>query len=140
MKRLGDDGEGSSPLFSFRLPKKTAEQLDKLIASLPPNPIGPPPKAMVIRAVVDAGIEALAISMGIKLDGPPKPINREIRAPEARCATRVPKVRTSGSVHPSSRARAERRAEARSAAGCKCGRNHLRACKLYKVRGDEATS
>jgi hypothetical protein len=128
MKRL-DNGEGNSPLISIRLARKTTELLDALIGALPPHPIGPPPKSMVLRAVIDAGIEALAIREGLKIGGPPKPINERIarksRAPKSRAADKT--------VHPRSRARAEKRAAARLAAGCECKSRHVPPCKLYRA-------
>ena len=126
MKRL-DNGEGNSPLISIRLPQKTTELLDALIANLPPHPVGPPPRSMVIRAVIDAGIEALAIREGIKLGTTPKPINGKVRRKARPAKTSEPKA----DVHPHSRARAEKRAEARRAAGCTCKSRHVPACKLY---------
>lgn len=127
MKRL-DNGEGNSPLISIRLPQKTTELLDALIAKLPPHPVGPPPRSMVIRAVIDAGIEALAIREGIKLGTTPKPINGKA----ARKARPAAKTSDPKAVHPRSRARAEKRAAARLAAGCTCKSRHVPPCKLYQ--------
>lgn len=131
MKRL-DNGEGSSPLISIRLPRQTTELLDALIAGLPPHPVGPPPKSMVLRAVIEAGIEALAIREGIKIGGSAKPINGGI----ARKPSRAPKNKAKAEktiVHPRSRARAEKRAAARLAAGCTCKSRHVPPCKLYRA-------
>jgi hypothetical protein len=110
------------------------ELLEALIANLPPHPIaGPPPRLMVVRAVIDAGIEAIAAREGIKVGATPtttKPSNGKARngkAGKARPAKKDPKA-----VHPHSRARAEKRAAARLAAGCTCASNHVPACKLYR--------
>jgi hypothetical protein len=138
MKRL-DDGEGSSPLISIRFPKKTTELLDALIANMPPHPIaGPPPRSMVLRAVVEAGIEALASREGIKLGTTSKPSNgvAKVAARKTIRPTGRPAKATTdlGSVHPRSRARAEKRAAARLAAGCTCKSRHVPGCKLYRAR------
>lgn len=126
MRRL-DDGEGNSPLFSIRLPQKTTEQLDSLIASLD-HPLGPPPRAVVIRAVIEAGIEALARREGIKLGSDAPKSNgkaaRKVRASKTSDAT---------TVHPRSRVRAEKRAAARRAAGCTCKSRHVPPCKLSRA-------
>jgi predicted DNA-binding protein len=130
MKRL-DNGEGNSPLISIRLPKQTTEQLNSLIASLPPHPVvGSPSRAMVLRAVIEAGIDAIAIRERIKLGTTPKPSNG---AKAARKTTRPAKKTTTDlkAVHPRSRARAEKRAAARLAAGCTCTSRHVQGCKLY---------
>lgn len=134
MKRL-DNGDGVSPLLSVRLPQKTMELLDALIANLPPHPIaGPPPRLMVVRAVIDAGIEAIAAREGIKVGATPpttKPSssngNGNGKARKARPAKKDPKA-----VHPGSRARAEKRAAERLAAGCTCTSRHVPGCKLYR--------
>lgn len=125
MKRL-DIGEGNSPLIAIRIPEKTTERLKTLIAKMPPHPIaGPPARTMVIRAVVEAGIEALASREGIKLGT--APINEKAAS----------KVRASKSdaktVHPRSRVRAEKRAAARLAAGCTCKSRHVPPCKLSRA-------
>lgn len=128
MKRLDDDGEGSSAQIGIRLPLKTTELLDGLIAGLPPHPIGgPPSRSMVLRAVIEAGIEALASREGIKLGTAPKPIKEKVTRRGASGA----KTSDGKTVHRASRARAERRAEARRKAGCTCKSKHVPTCKLY---------
>ena len=143
MKRL-ENGEGSSPLISIRLQQKTTELLDALVANLPPHPVaGPQPRSMVLRAVIDAGIEAIAVREGIKGikvgSAAPKPVAR--KAPRRRVLqghefddVRRASAKTSDGkpVHPRSRARAEKRAAARRAAGCTCKSRHVPPCKLYR--------
>src|SRR5262245_12682726 len=217
MKRL-EDGAGNSPLISIRLPRETKEALDALIERMCSSvgPLGPLPRGMVHRAVIKAGIEALANQAGIKIETTPKPIQPGTSGPRRRFgrataaevqnqkelafeaarklspgfrkgdvmtqsgsnvdlgralgllvkegrllqkgdrrkarywvkstskkkAKRMPIEKTSPettettapagkTVHRASRARAERRAAARAAAGCTCGRNHVATCKLY---------
>jgi hypothetical protein len=136
MKRLDSDGEGSTPQIGIRLPQKTTERLDALIAGLPNNIIGPLPRATVLRAVIDAGIDAIAAREGINLgDGAtPKPNGKGARKETASVA----KTSDGKTVHRASRARAERRAEARRKAGCTCKGKHVPTCKLYRHRSDTA--
>jgi hypothetical protein len=131
MKRL-ENGEGNSPLVSIRLPHKTSELLDALIANLPPHPVGPPPRSMVLRAVIDAGIEAIAKREGlngIKVGSATKPNNEKKASRKARAS----KTSDAKTLHPRSRARAEKRAAARLAAGCTCTSRHIPPCKLYRA-------
>lgn len=134
MKRL-DDGEGSSPQVGTRLSQKTAERLDELVAGLPPHPVaGTYSRAMVLRAVIEAGIEALAIQERVKLGAgaAPKPIHRKVqKAKSAKTPSDGAKTFDGKTVHRASRARAERRAEARRLAGCTCKGKHVPTCKLY---------
>ena len=124
MKRL-ETGEGSSPLIWIRVHQKTADMLSELVERFPPHPVvGPHPRPTVLREVVEAGIEALAKREGIKLG------TAAVEPPKGR---RASKPAGGKSVHPNSRQRAEERAAARLAAGCKCGpHNHVRTCKLYR--------
>jgi hypothetical protein len=118
-------------MVTIRLRQQTAELLEKLVESLPAHPVvGPQPRAMVLRAVVDAGIEAVAKREGIKLRTVAKtvPSKRAERPAEPRAS----KTSDGKTVHPNSRLRAEKRAAARLAAGCKCGHSHVRTCKLYR--------
>jgi hypothetical protein len=82
---------------------------------------------MVLRAVIDAGIEAVAMRERIKLGTAPKPINGKA-ARKARAST----TSEATTLHPRSRARAEKRAAARLAAGCTCKSRHVPPCKLYR--------
>lgn len=142
MKRL-DNGEGSSPLLAVRLPLKTMEQLDALVANMPPHPVaGPPPRLMVVRGVIEAGIATVASREGIKLavvgaapklnGSAPKPAKKKKLARKRRVLKGSEfdneRVKT---VHRASRARAEKRAAVRLAAGCTCASRHVPACKLY---------
>lgn len=143
MKRLDDGEKGSSPLISIRLPQKTSELLEALIANMPPHPIaGAPKPAAVYRAVFEAGLEVITRREGIQVGEEPSPIAAKPDRPKARKvmgrdgvmrAVTNGGAKTNGApaVHRASRARAERRAAARQAAGCTCGRNHVRTCKLY---------
>jgi hypothetical protein len=135
MKRLDSDGEGSTPQIAIRLPQKTTERLDALVANLP-NIIGPLPRAVVLRAVIDAGIDAIAAREGINLgDGTtPKPNGKGARKESASVA----KTSDGKTVHRASRARAERRAEARRKAGCTCKGKHVPTCKLYRPPSSNA--
>lgn len=142
MKRLDSDGEGSTPQIGIRLPQKTTERLDALIANLP-NIIGPLPRATVLRAVIDAGIDAIAAREGINLgDGTtPKPNGKGARKESARVAKTpddVVKTSDGKTVRRASRARAERRAEARRKAGCTCKGKHVPTCKLYRQSSSNA--
>ena len=133
MKRLDSDGEGSTPQIGIRLPQKTTERLDALIAGLPNNIIGPLPRATVLRAVIEAGIDAIAAREGINLGTTEKP-ERGARKESAHVA----KTSDGKTVHRASRARAERRAEARRKAGCTCKGKHVPTCKLYRQPSSSA--
>lgn len=133
MKRLDSDGEGSTPQIGIRLPQKTTERLDALIAGLPSNIIGPLPRATVLRAVIDAGIDAIASREGINLGTAEKP-EKGARKESANVA----KTSEGKTVHRASRARAERRAEARRKAGCTCKGKHVPTCKLYRQPSSSA--
>jgi hypothetical protein len=129
MKRL--DSEGSCPQVGIRVPQKTIDALESLIASLPPHPIaGPLARADVLRAVLEAGIDALAIREGIKLGTAPKPTGNGKAARKVRASSKTTGAQT---VHPRSRVRAEKRAAARLAAGCTCKSRHVPPCKLYRA-------
>jgi len=135
MKRLDSDGEGSTPQIGIRLPQKTTERLDALVANLP-NIIGPLPRAVVLRAVIEAGIDAIAMREGINIGGTaPKPSSEKATRKES---ASVAKTSDGKTVHRASRARAERRAEARRKAGCTCKGKHVPTCKLYRHRSDTA--
>lgn len=124
MKRL-EQGEGNSPAIMLRLRQKTTELLDELVERLPAHPIaGAQPRSAVLRAVIDAGIEVVAKREGVKL-------------------SKARRSKTSGSkasdgIDRRSRARAEKRAAARLAAGCTCGPSHVRSCKLYSRHSSAA--
>lgn len=88
---------------------------------------------MVIRAVIDAGIEALAIREGIgplKIGTATKPATKPSKEKAAK--VRTSKATGAKTVHRASRARAEKRASARLAAGCTCKSRHVPTCKLYQ--------
>jgi hypothetical protein len=122
MQRI-EDGEGNSPLIAIRLPQKTTERLATLVDRLPPHPVaGRLKRADVLRGVIAAGIEAVAIREGIKLEAAARPANGKAKKPKT----------SDGKIHPNSRSRAQKRAAARLAAGCTCGHSHVRACKLYR--------
>jgi hypothetical protein len=123
-----DELDGMGPTIAMRLPKRTMKLMDNLVAKLPPHPMGPPSTSMILRALVEAGIEALAIREGIKLDGATFPINKNITPKEAPNAA----ASSTNGVHPRSVKRATERAEIRKAAGCTCKGRHLRTCKLSK--------
>lgn len=137
MKRL-ENGEGSSPLITIRLRQETSNTLGELVEKMPPHPVaGPQPRAMVLRAVIDAGIEALAKREGIKLGTVKAGPASEHRA-AAKARRGASKTSDGRTVHPHSRSRAEKRAAERLAAGCKCGNSHVRTCKLYNRHSSAA--
>lgn len=136
MRRL-DEGEGSSRYIGSRIPRETSEQLEALIANFPPHPIaGALSHAMIVRAVIEAGIKAIARSEGITLGAEPKPVHtngvatRKARSKKPAKPARPGDMKAAG--HPRSRARAEKRAAARLAAGCTCKSRHVPPCKLYR--------
>lgn len=140
MRRL-DEGEGSSRYVGGRIPRKTEEQLEALIANFPPHPIaGALSRAMIMRAVIEAGIKAIARSEGIKVEAEPneaepKPVHTNgvaTRKARSKKPARAGDMKAAG--HPHSRARAEKRAAARLAAGCTCKSRHVPPCKLYRPK------
>lgn len=135
MRRL-EQGEGNSPAFTMRLPQQMKDLLDELVEKLPRHPIvGAPERMDVIRAAIDAGIPVLAQREGVKLNGLKK--TGEKRSAEPR-ETRRSKTSDGRSVDVRSRARAEKRAAARLAAGCTCTHSHVRTCKLYSRHSSAA--
>jgi hypothetical protein len=89
---------------------------------------------MIVRAVIEAGIKAIARSEGITLGAEPKkPIHTNgvaTRKARSKKPARPGDMKAAG--HPRSRARAEKRAAARLAAGCTCKSRHVPPCKLYR--------
>lgn len=81
-------GEGGSPNIAIRLPRKTAELLDVLIASFPPHPAGPLTRSHFIRTVIDAGIETLATRWNVQLEPTPKPVKEKSSRKERKLSKR----------------------------------------------------